>query len=118
MKKEWADKWVEALRSGEYAQGRMALRTHSSYCCLGVLCDIAGATFEPSDIPEPPGLYKAALDGEIDYFALPNTVQSLTGMRTSGGRFSLDENSLAELNDSGESFDEIANIIEREWENL
>lgn len=33
--------WVEALRSGEYKQGRNALRTGDDYCCLGVLTDLA-----------------------------------------------------------------------------
>ena len=33
-------RWVEALRSGEYAQGTHALReSHHNYCCLGVACD-------------------------------------------------------------------------------
>lgn len=34
--------WIEALRSGEYKQGRGTLRSYDNqYCCLGVLCDIA-----------------------------------------------------------------------------
>ena len=36
-------KWIEALRSGKYKQGRLALRTRDDhFCCLGVLCDISG----------------------------------------------------------------------------
>ena len=36
-------KWIEALRSGKYKQGRLGLRTKSDdFCCLGVLCDISG----------------------------------------------------------------------------
>lgn len=36
-------KWIEALRSGKYKQGRFALRTKSDdFCCLGVLCDVSG----------------------------------------------------------------------------
>lgn len=43
MDKEIKAKWVEALRSGKYKQGRLALRpTEDSFCCLGVLCDILG----------------------------------------------------------------------------
>jgi len=39
------EKWVEALRSGDYERGEGALRRGYSkdsdkYCCLGVLCDI------------------------------------------------------------------------------
>lgn len=42
MKPEIKEKWIEALTSGEYEQGRKALRTpDNKYCCLGVLCDLA-----------------------------------------------------------------------------
>jgi hypothetical protein len=35
--------WVEALRSGDYGQAQGVLHevTTDTYCCLGVLCDIA-----------------------------------------------------------------------------
>lgn len=37
-------RWVAALRSGEYEQGRHQLRTdHGGLCCLGVLCELAVA---------------------------------------------------------------------------
>ena len=32
--------WVEALRSGEYQQGRSALCEGGQYCCLGVACEV------------------------------------------------------------------------------
>lgn len=33
--------WVAALRSGEYEQGKIHLRSSDGkYCCLGVLCDV------------------------------------------------------------------------------
>lgn len=42
MKKEIADKWVAALRSGNYKQTTgMLNRNNESFCCLGVLCEIA-----------------------------------------------------------------------------
>jgi len=42
MNKELIKRWVEALRSGKYQQGRLSLRnTSNQFCCLGVLCDIA-----------------------------------------------------------------------------
>lgn len=42
MNQEIKTKWVAALRSGEYKQGRARLKTHegNSFCCLGVLCDL------------------------------------------------------------------------------
>jgi hypothetical protein len=40
MNKELKEKWVDALRSGKYTQGRMYLRNDKNeFCCLGVLCD-------------------------------------------------------------------------------
>lgn len=41
MDKELKDKWVAALRSGEYKQGRSYLKRGDLYCCLGVLCEVA-----------------------------------------------------------------------------
>ena len=37
-----AQKWVEALRSGEYKQGVGCLydSRHDKYCCLGVACKV------------------------------------------------------------------------------
>jgi len=46
MKKTIMNKWVKALRSGKYKQGREKLCTvngttgNESYCCLGVLTDL------------------------------------------------------------------------------
>jgi hypothetical protein len=34
-------RWIDALRSGKYAQGTHNLRTvDDKFCCLGVLCDV------------------------------------------------------------------------------
>lgn len=46
LKPEVKAKWLEALRSGRYQQGRSYLHTASPdgedrFCCLGVLCDLA-----------------------------------------------------------------------------
>lgn len=41
MNKGIKKKWVKALRSGNYEQGKELLRTlDNKYCCLGVLCDL------------------------------------------------------------------------------
>jgi hypothetical protein len=42
MKQDIKEKWLTALRSGNYKQGRFVLRNPlDQYCCLGVLCDIS-----------------------------------------------------------------------------
>ena len=40
MKPEIKERWVKALRSGEYEQTTGILHGDEGYCCLGVLCDL------------------------------------------------------------------------------
>lgn len=41
MNKEIKARWINALLSGEYEQGKGFLRSpEGEYCCLGVLCDL------------------------------------------------------------------------------
>jgi len=44
--------WLTALRSGDYAQARGALRIGSGFCCLGVAEDVRGATWYALDTDE------------------------------------------------------------------
>jgi len=41
MNAEIKREWIERLRSGEYKQGMFALNRGQTFCCLGVLCEIA-----------------------------------------------------------------------------
>ena len=41
MKKQIADKWITALRSGYFKQCSGRLSNGIEYCCLGVLCELA-----------------------------------------------------------------------------
>lgn len=41
MKADVKERWVAALRSGKYKQGVGFLTAEDSFCCLGVLCDLA-----------------------------------------------------------------------------
>ncbi len=116
MNEEIKAKWIAALRSGEYRQGAGALRRVAStededrYCCLGVLCDLAEKagvlTVEKTQF----GGYR--YQGESGL--LPDTVQTWANLDTSnpdvykGSTRGL----LAELNDDGVPFSEIADMIE------
>ena len=40
MNHEVKEKWVKALRSNEYTQGKNYLNCGDKYCCLGVLTDL------------------------------------------------------------------------------
>ena len=37
--------WLADLRSGKHPQAKGGLRTEDGFCCLGRLCDAAGATW-------------------------------------------------------------------------
>lgn len=59
MQKLWklpklkAERWVEALRSGEYVQGHGWLKDGPGrYCCLGVYADTLGLEIEPMEYTE------------------------------------------------------------------
>lgn len=65
MKKVVADKWVAALRSGEYDQGIGRLRSHNdTYCRLGVLCDISQHHELETDVSKAGRSIRVWLDGE------------------------------------------------------
>lgn len=42
MNPELKQKWLQALRSGQYKQTKERLKGKYGYCCLGVLCDVSG----------------------------------------------------------------------------
>ena len=39
---EAQERWLTALESGEYKQARDRLRDDNGFCCLGVACDLSG----------------------------------------------------------------------------
>lgn len=121
MKKKKAVELVTALRSGEYKQGKGHLADcNDQFCCLGVACRISETGLE------------WALMGNIwyiggMYYMLPKEVQEEFGFYSPTGlrRDNLDlkignevHRSLAEANDAGVSFADIANYIEENWEAL
>jgi hypothetical protein len=111
--------WVAALRSGEYRQGRGALRNDPSdhpteYCCLGVACDLAINFYG-----------QGHWDGDIFFFdpedhagsagLLPSSLARLMGFSHQNPRLGDETRTLTGLNDAGASFNYIADIIETEF---
>lgn len=137
MNTELIEKWVEALRSGDYKQGRQALRNkYNEYCCLGVLCDISKKhleiDWEPEDIDDDFEIYIMEKNGGV----LPNSVWEYLGkevdykvnISTSNSKilnvvaesflYPLIKISLVTLNDIYKlSFSQIADILEEEFLN-
>jgi len=70
MKPEVKERWIAALRSGDYQQTQGALvRTgdHGGYCCLGVLCQLA---VEDGVIPPKSIMSAGSLNDptDVDYY--------------------------------------------------
>lgn len=96
MDPEIKQKWLAALRSGEFAQANGALRKGETFCCLGVLCSVID--------PE-----KWEFDEFYDGKDLSLTSENLN--RVGLTRYA--ESALANMNDNGQSFPEIADYIEK-----
>ena len=126
MKKEIKDKWVAALRSGEYQQAYGRLRDDNSFCCLGVLCDISGlgkwVNESGSWHYSITGCYKyrRALPGflckEFEIASSAAKLKEQVVKKESLGKLAhlVVGNSLSGLNDAGVPFKEIADIIEKD----
>lgn len=111
MNPEIKRRWLDALP--KYEQGTGHLNQNGRFCCLGVLCDV---------VKEDLGAKWVLFDGNTYYVAegggsaktLPPAVQSFVGI--SGGCGTFDNilgASLAHLNDTGHTFEEIAKVIEK-----
>ena len=105
-------KLVEALRSGKYDQTDRALKDREGYCCLGVACDLYRKIEDPSrqwELVEGDTLWEFMGSSG----ALPDEVVDWLGFATNGGTLMFrTESSLMALNDSGKSFEYIADTIE------
>lgn len=119
MKAEIKQRWITALRSGQYKQGSGSLkqekRDTTYFCCLGVLTDLCVRD----------GLVAWAGD-KTDFSNVVRPIQGLLDERVrtwAGLHLEKDEvvcvlqtkswkKSLANMNDTGMSFMEIADYIE------
>ena len=124
MDPEIKKQWVEALRSGKYYQGRSALRqvdtedpnNVSTYCCLGVLCDLALKADAPGvkdwtyDVSGECGI--KCVSGYYSTY-LPDEVQKWAGLEVENPMVEKPTGrNLAEMNDRGDNFFQIAKVIE------
>lgn len=96
------EKWIVALRSGDYQQGTEALycydddKNSESYCCLGVLQDIK------------PDIEKI----EDDEFLDEDSLKEFLGIDAQDG---FNQKQYAKWNDEGMPFPEIADKLETQW---
>ena len=118
MKKAIKDKWLKALRSGDYKQAKSVLKDDDGcMCCLGVLCDITqketGGKWTKQDF---------IAGGEGHDETIPTEACNILGITHKGKlkkSYQTKHGDLADhltiLNDSGLSFKQIANIIEKNF---
>jgi hypothetical protein len=99
MNKQDADRWCKALRSGEYKQGKGNLydEVKDCYCCLGVLNKLMPEKYITGGCN--------VLLIETEHFK--SSIGVLPKI-----------DSLAGMNDTGNTFLEIADIIEENYEEL
>lgn len=112
MDQQVKQRWLNALRGGDYKQGRYTLRrpgntvSEDTYCCLGVLCDVVDSSRWISQ----------SWDGEPSPFAYGHSGNSHSlddEAMTIAGVNDDDVEILMNLNDFQlRSFGEIANYVE------
>ena len=126
--------WVDALRSGEYKQGRDALKINDGqgerYCCLGVLCDLYAKEYPKSEFK--PAINLAGnydISGALGFYATdgdsvegfnsgipPELVCKWANLPSPNPSVdNVNGDCLTELNDIGTPFATIADIIEKQF---
>lgn len=132
MRKEIAERWVAALRSGEYEQSAGFLQTTEGYCCLGVLCDLhmretGDGEWLPPKFDDSVGQWRLryrddlGVDGER---TPPLGVHAWADMEDTPTVFFRHRlgteirDAIANLNDGGYTFAQLADLIEEQWESL
>lgn len=101
LTKSLKNKWIKALTSGDYKQGTGCLwdRKDNTYCCLGVLgkiCEVKG------------------LSGDLKYQFLSAKNDNLKGLNKIPDELQGTDDIadiLANMNDDGRTFEEIADYI-------
>ncbi len=117
MKPKIKKRWLAAIRSGEYEQGTSHLKMGNKFCCLGILCDLylkeKGQKWTTEDDSEE----GVACGTQTSY--LPLEVMDWAGLKResphAGGHALSTHNDGRESGEiKGKSFEEIADIIEKE----
>ena len=128
MNQEIKKLWLAELRNPERKQAQKRLNNGEGMCCLGVLCDIV------KDYPEVQGSWvlDSVMKPQFSCLSwnapnqpnekavghLPLAVKNLADLEGRFGEYDGKydgKQSLANLNDEGITFAEIANVIEREF---
>jgi hypothetical protein len=119
VNQEFKQKWVNALRSGNYKQCKYKLHNEEGFCCLGVALDVGDfkgrwvprqleAGFQGSQERYVELFYYWQSENEFNEGVIPASVREEIGLSWETHQ------RLSAMNDhNGYSFDEIADFIER-----
>lgn len=125
-------KWLNALRSGEYAQGTERLCHEEYFCCLGVLTDLYLKEHEQEWESRPDEEYGVVRGVNGQFLNLPEEVAEWAGIETDGwlpepvatsnkcvacpeGHTSWARNLIALNDNANYTFPEIADVIEKQF---
>lgn len=135
MNSDVKQKWVAALRSGEFEQCTGALRMGDSYCCLGVLSELAvrdgvispAEALPADDWRSSRGNGKPVYTYDNETGSLPPEVSKWAGLMSPDVWNEYDDANpipdedpyvdgepVSLINDAGTTFAEIADLIEKE----
>src|SRR5436190_193125 len=104
MNKKIKIRWIKELKSGKYKQGHSFLKINESFCCLGILCELAveDKIIKPATI--------SLTNGNIWFYLNHNKIPPESVEKWA----ELDKPTMVELakmNDNAYRFDEIAKYI-------
>lgn len=113
MRAKYKAKWLEALRSGKYIQGRKWLKHRIlpegsfKYCCLGVMCELVAEDFGVSTAEYDTKVGKLIINFGANARWMPDEIALAIGLPRSTAT------ALMSMNDEGGfTFREIADWIE------
>lgn len=106
--------WITALRSGIYPQGKNKLRKDGKYCCLGVKCEIDPRVVRTGSRDYGYGLEKSSSNLPLPYAKLLgiSRIGSFYIYFTAFDKQYYSTSTLANLNDEGCTFNQIADVID------
>jgi hypothetical protein len=116
MNRKLAKLWSADLRDPAHKQAKGALFDGKGHCCLGRLCVVLNEQFVRDTSTQ-----RYFVEGTNNFEVLPGRVMDRAGIATDGGQFvpaygRID--SLADGNDEGLTFPQIADLIDCFWEDL
>ncbi|WP_326565118.1 hypothetical protein VSH64_25070 [Amycolatopsis rhabdoformis] len=111
MDPEIKAKWIAALRSGEYEQGKRVLVENDRFCCLGVLCDLAAQAGVVVRFSSQRGFESTSDPRDVSELSLPRAVEAWAKLGSFDPK--VGGYALSTWNDSRDAtFSEIADLIE------